>query len=157
MDVRYFALVFGIIFLLVGIAGFVPAFVTPAAGVAAAGSAAASHGMLFGLFPVNTLHNLVHIAFGIWGLFAYRAFRDARTYARSVAVIYGIFAVMGLIPGLNTVWGLVPLYSHNIWLHAALAIVAAYFGWKRERTTRALHTEAGTGRTVEHEELRRTR
>ena len=29
MRTRYFALVFGIVFLLVGIAGFVPAFVSP--------------------------------------------------------------------------------------------------------------------------------
>ena len=29
MDVRYFALAYGIVFLLVGIAGFVPAFVAP--------------------------------------------------------------------------------------------------------------------------------
>jgi hypothetical protein len=130
MDVRYFALAYGIVFLLVGIAGFVPPFVMPPEILPAAGEAAAADARLFGLFPVNALHNLVHIAFGLWGLIAWRGFGPARIYARSVAVIYAVFVVMGLIPVLNTVWGLVPLYGHNIWLHAVLAAVAAWFGWK---------------------------
>ena len=53
----------------------------------------------------------------------------ARLYARGVAVIYALLAVMGLIPGLNTTFSLVPIYGHDAWLHALLAIVAAYFGF----------------------------
>jgi hypothetical protein len=126
--IRYFALVYGIVFLLVGIAGFVPGLVTapqPAADVAVE----EGFGRLFGLFPINVLHNAVHLIFGIWGLAAYRTLSAARVYGRSVAVIYAIFAVMGLIPLLNTTFGLVPLYGHDVWLHILLAIVAAYFGW----------------------------
>jgi Domain of unknown function (DUF4383) len=127
-NVRYFALVYGIVFLLVGILGFVPGLTTPPeAGADVA--VAMEFGRLFGLFPVNVLHNLVHIAFGIWGLAGYRTVSAARIYARSVAVIYAVLAVMGLIPVLNTTFGLIPLYGHDIWLHAMLAIVAAYFGW----------------------------
>ena len=128
MPVRYFALIYGIVFLVVGIAGFVPGLVTmadPAAEVALD----TGFGRLFGLFPINWLHNLVHIAFGIWGLAAYRTFSAARLYARAVAIIYGVLTVMGLIPVLNTTFGLIPLYGHDVWLHALLAIVAAYFGW----------------------------
>ena len=66
----------------------------------------------------------------------------ARLYARGVAVIYALLAVMGLIPGLNTTFSLVPIYGHDAWLHALLAIVAAYFGFAaapevEDRTTRA--------------------
>ena len=131
-SIRYFALVYGIVFLLVGIAGFVPGLVTPpqpAADVAVE----AGFGRLFGLFPVNVLHNVVHLAFGVWGLAAYRTLSAARWYARSVAVIYAIFAIMGLIPLLNTTFGLVPLYGHDVWLHVLLAVVAAYFGWTSVR------------------------
>lgn len=128
MNIRYFAVVYGVVFLLVGIAGFVPGLVTHPAPDAAAPEAV-THGRLLGLFPVNTLHNLVHIAFGIWGVVAYRSVSGARLYARSVAVIYAVFAVMGLIPVLNTAFGLVPLYGHDVWLHALLAAIAAYFGW----------------------------
>lgn len=122
MALRYFALIYGLVFLGAGAAGFIPGLVERSAeGVA--------HGRLLGLFPVNTLHNLVHIAFGVWGLAAYRSLSGARFYARAVAVVYAIFVVMGLIPGLDTAFGLVPLYGHDIWLHALLAAGAAYFGW----------------------------
>jgi Domain of unknown function (DUF4383) len=141
--VRYFALVYGIVFLLVGIAGFIPGLTTPPeAGADVA--VATAFGRLFDLFPVNVLHNLVHIAFGVWGLAAYRTLSAARIYARSVAVIYAVLTVMGLIPVLNTTFGLIPLYGHDVWLHALLAIVAAYFGWA---SVRAEPVPAGTTAT----------
>jgi hypothetical protein len=40
-----------------------------------------------------------------------------------------VLAVMGLVPGLDTTFGLVPIYGHDVWLHALLAGVAAYFGF----------------------------
>lgn len=128
MKTRYFALVMGIIFLVVGILGFVPGLVTEPV---AQGELAieAGHGNLLGLFPVNVLHNLVHLAFGVWGVVVWKSFDASRTYSRSVAIIYAVLAVMGLIPVLNTTFGLVPLYGNDIWLHAVIAIVAAYFGY----------------------------
>ena len=60
---------------------------------------------------------------------AARRLGAAVTYARSVAIIYGVLTVMGLIPNLNTIFGLLPLHSHDIWLHALTALVAAYFGF----------------------------
>jgi hypothetical protein len=119
MKTRYFALIYGIVFLLVGIAGFIPGLVTP---LEADPSLAitASSGHLFGLFPVNLLHNLVHVAFGIGGLVGYRDFPSARLYARVVAIAYAVLTVMGLIPGLKTLFGLVPL----IWARRLAACIA---------------------------------
>jgi hypothetical protein len=37
---------------------------------------------------------------------------------------------MGLIPGLSTLFGLVPLFGHDVWLHALTAIIAAWFGYR---------------------------
>jgi hypothetical protein len=128
MKTRYFALIMGIVFLLVGIAGFIPGL-TMAPMAPASDAMAPAHGVLLGLFPVNWLHNLVHIAFGIWGIAAYRSFAGARGYAKAVAIIYAVLTVMGLIPGLNTMFGLVPLYGNDIWLHALITIAAAYFGF----------------------------
>jgi hypothetical protein len=128
MITRYFSLGLGIIFLLIGIAGFVPGLLQtpePAADVAVT----ESFGRLFGLFPVNVLHNIVHIIFGIWGIAAYRSYSGARGYSRAVAIIYAVLTVMGIIPGLNTTFGLIPLYGHDIWLHALIAVAAAYFGF----------------------------
>ena len=129
MTARNFALVIGIIYLAVGVLGFVPVALTPPPPDAPEVGLRAFHGYLLGLFPVNLLHNLVHIAIGAWGIAAARSMSGARTYSKGLAVIYGVLAVMGLIPGLNTVFGLVPIHGHDVWLHAATAIVAAYFGW----------------------------
>ena len=127
MQTRTFALVLGIIFLIAGAAGFIPGLLTPADEEIALDTL---HGELFGLFPVNIAHDLVHLAFGVWGVIAYRSFGAARAYAKSVAIIYAGLAVMGFIPVLRTTFGLVPLYGHDIWLHVLLAAPAAYFGFR---------------------------
>lgn len=132
MSTRYFALVYGIVFLLIGIAGFFSGLKTTPA-VTPDLTISLGFGLLFGLFPVNILHNIVHLLFGVWGLAAYRAFGAARLYAQAVAIIYAILGVFGFIPGLNTLFGLVPLYGNDIWLHFVLAAVAAYFGFFASR------------------------
>lgn len=91
----------------------------------------AGYGLLFGLFPVNVLHNLFHLGIGIWGLAVAKSMKKSRIYARSLAVIYGVLAVMGFILVLNTTFGLIPLYGHDIWLHGGTAAVSAYFGWAK--------------------------
>ncbi|HJQ15412.1 MAG TPA: DUF4383 domain-containing protein [Allosphingosinicella sp.] len=129
MNTRNFALVFGIVFLLVGIAGFIPGLNQMPHAEHPALKVSANYGQLLGLFPVNILHNAVHILFGVWGLLAYRALAGAKLYARGVALIYAVLTVAGLVPGLDTLFGFVPLFGNDIWLHALLALVAAYFGW----------------------------
>jgi len=128
MSTRSFALIFGIVFLAVGIAGFVPQLVQPAEG-GAMNMGGEDMGMLLGMFPVNLYHNAVHILFGLWGLAASRSASGALTYARGVAIIYALLTVLGLIPATETLLGMVPLYGNDIWLHGLLAVVAAYFGW----------------------------
>lgn len=127
--VRTFALIAGVAYVGVGLLGFIPGVTQPPPSGAPDLAVDAGYGTLLGLFPVNILHNLVHLALGLWGLAASRAFAASRMYARGLAVIYGVLAVMGLIPGLNTTFGLVPIFGHDVWLHALTAIAAAYFGW----------------------------
>lgn len=142
MNTRTFALVLGIAFLLAGVAGFVPGLTSgppPATGMAPGGAspapvaaADAVYGYLLGLFAVNVLHNLFHVAWGAYGIVAYRGgLGAARGFAKVTAVVYGVLTVAGLIPGLNTVFGLLPLFGHDVWLHALIAIAAAYFGFGR--------------------------
>lgn len=127
MNTRTFALIFGIVFLAVGIAGFVPGLSQPLheGHPAVTGNA----GQLLGLFPVNELHNAVHILFGLWGLAASRSLGGAVLYGRGVAIIYGVLTIAGFVPSLQTLFGFVPLYGNDIWLHGLLALVGAYFGW----------------------------
>jgi len=127
--VRYFALILGVVYLLIGILGFFPAALQPPGPAAPDLSVDAGYGRLLGLFPVNVLHNLVHLAVGVWGLSAYRSLGGSVGFARGLAVFYGVLAVMGLIAGLNTTFGLIPIFGHDVWLHALTALAAAYFGF----------------------------
>lgn len=128
MQTRYFALVFGIIYLVVGLAGFIPGLLTRSPDLPPL-AVDALYGRLLGLFPVNVLHSLVHLGLGAWGVAAWRTYGGARGYARGLAIIYGVLTLIGIIPATNTLFGLVPLFSHDIWLHAGTALIAAYFGW----------------------------
>jgi hypothetical protein len=134
MTIRYFALVLGIVFLAVGALGFVPAALAPADDRLIVDIL---HGRLLGLFPVNVLHSLIHVLFGIWGVIAFRTLATSVTYAQVVGVAYAVLAVFGLIPGLQTLFGLVPLHGHDVWLHAVIAIAALYFGFFAERANAA--------------------
>ena len=127
MLTQTFARIYGVVFLIVGVGGFIPGLTQPHSHPNL--TVEAGSGMELGLFPVNVLHNIVHILFGVWGLIAARSFDAARMYARVVAIAYGVLTVMGLIPATNTTFGLVPIYGHDVWLHAVLAGVAAYFGF----------------------------
>ncbi len=129
MNTRTFALLFGVVFLAIGIAGFIPGITTAPHPMHPTLAVDANYGQVLGLFPVNILHNIVHILFGLWGLLSYKSLGAAKGYAKGVAIAYAVLTVAGLIPGLNTMFGLVPLYGNDIWLHALLAAVAAYFGW----------------------------
>jgi glycine/D-amino acid oxidase-like deaminating enzyme/nitrite reductase/ring-hydroxylating ferredoxin subunit len=122
------ALIFGIAYALAGLLGFLPGLVqppdpTPALGVET------GYGKLLGLFPINILHNLVHLAIGAWGIVASRTVLASLQFSRGVAIFYGLLTVLGLIPATNTLFGLVPIYGHDVWLHAASAVVLAYFGF----------------------------
>ncbi len=133
--VRTFALIFGIVYLLVGIAGFIPGVNDHNHAGMPALAVDSFYGRLMGLFPVNLMHNVVHILIGLWGIFGSRSIGGARMFARGVAIVYGLLTVMGLLPApFSTTFGLAPIFGHDVWLHALSAIVAAYFGWvARER------------------------
>jgi hypothetical protein len=137
MKTRYFALIAGIVFLVIGLLGFVPNLLSlPISAPALA--VKTGYGYLFGLFPVNVLHNIVHLVAGILGIVAYRKFVHARLFARGMAIFYAILTVLGLIPATATLFGLIPIFSHNIWFHALTAVISAYFGymiWERELQT----------------------
>ena len=110
-----YARIFGAIFVAVGLLGFVPPLVP--------------NGSLLGLFPVNAVHNLVHVGLGVWGLVAGATLAAAVIYFRGIAIIYGLLAVLGVIPATHTLFGLAPIHGADVVLHAVLAIIAAYLGF----------------------------
>lgn len=127
MNTSTAAMIFGVVFVLAGVSGFFPSPVPPGAPPLAVEH---GHGLALGIFPVNTLHNLVHLLFGVVGIAAARgAIMSARGYFKLVAVSYGLLTVLGLLPATQTTFGLVPIWGADVWLHALLAVAAAYFGF----------------------------
>ena len=126
VNTRTFALVLGLGFIVAAIAGFFPSPPPPDAPPLVMEH---GHGLALGILPVNTLHNLVHLLFGILGLAAYGGMFAARGYARLVAVAYLALAGLGLLPATNTTLGLIPIYGADVALHAVIGLAAAYFGF----------------------------
>jgi Domain of unknown function (DUF4383) len=109
---RIYAIVFGVVYTLVGLAGFL---VAPGL---ATGTLA--------VFPVNAPHNVVHLVVGLLGIAAFMTNRTVE-YARLMAVLFAILAVAGFAP--QPLLGLVPLGGTDILLHAATALLGAVAGW----------------------------
>jgi hypothetical protein len=125
-----FALCAGIVYLLAGLLALVPATLVPPPPGAPPITFALLYGYFLGLFPVNAIHSALHIGVGAWGLAA--ASREARAvaYARGLTVLFGALAVIGLLPGAQTLFGFMPIHGHDVWLHGGTALAALYFGWR---------------------------
>jgi len=108
---QMFALVFGVVYLLVGILGFILA---PDEG-----------DKLFGVFQVNLLHNIVHLAVGALFLAGSAAHGRAKQVNMLVGVVYGLVALLGFANIL--VEDLLDANAADDFLHLASAVLALYF------------------------------
>ena len=125
--IRLLALVLGVVYLIVGIGGFIPGLTDMRDLPTVSGP---SEGNELGIFAVNWFHNVAHILIGLAGLAAYRSYTASRTYALIVGLSYAALAVLGFVTGrVGTLGGLLPLNSADDILHIATAAVLlfAYF------------------------------
>ena len=105
----------GIVFLLVGIAGFIPGITTNLYdGLEFAGND--GNAELLGIFTVSVLHNMVHGLFGIAGLALAKTASGARTFLIGGGAIYIALSLLGLIGGAD--W--IPSNDADNWLHLVL-------------------------------------
>ncbi len=126
---QYFALITGIIFFLVGVMGFIPGFVKETTADMPGLSFTTGAGYLLGLFPINVLHNIVHLLVGILGIVASVTLGSTRLYSGALAIFYGVLTVMGLFPPTQSTLGLIPIFGNDVWLHGLTAAIATYFGF----------------------------
>lgn len=141
MPIRYCALILGVLFLGLGLAGF----------LFSAGSGAADailgpgYGKALGLFPTNYFHNAIRVLVGLWGIAAFTSLSGAITFNQIFALMYAAIAVLGLLPVTNTVFGTMPIYGNNIWVSALTAGIAYYYGFvKPGSLTRGTGLSANT-------------
>lgn len=119
-NVQKAAMVFGVVFLLVGILGFIPGATTNYDELSFAGHH--SEAKLLGIFQVSALHNIVHLLFGIAGLAFARSISAARGYLIWGGVIYALLLIYGLFVDHDSSANFVPLNTADNWLHAVLAV-----------------------------------
>ncbi|HEY8103440.1 MAG TPA: DUF4383 domain-containing protein [Gaiellaceae bacterium] len=113
----------GAVFLLVGIAGFIPGITTNLYdGLEFAGNDGSAE--LLGLFGVSILHNLVHGLFGIAGLALAATASGARTFLVGGGVIYIALWLLGLVGGAD--W--IPSNTADDWLHLVLGVAMIGLG-----------------------------
>lgn len=109
------AWVFGVVFLVIGLAGFVPAL-TPG-------------GHLLGIFDVSPIHNIIHILSGVAALgLASSGEKGAQMYFKVFGVVYALVTLIGFIQG-TTVLGLIGVNVADNLLHLAIAAVSLYAGF----------------------------
>ena len=109
-------LAFGVIFVLVGLAGYVPAL-TP-------------DGKLLGMFAVNGPHNLVHLATGVIALaIAFGSPANLSLFFKVFGVVYALVAVLGFVSGDQPLLGLIAHNTADLWLHVVIAAVSLWIGF----------------------------
>ena len=118
---KTFGMLFGIVFLAVGILGFVP-------GVTTTGSDGMP--MLLGIFMVNTVHSIVHIASGaVFLLASMSGAAAASLWFKIFGLIYAVVAVMGFVVGNGMIFGLISNNPADTWLHVVLAVAMLAIGF----------------------------
>lgn len=118
--VKTAAILFGLVFLVIGILGFVPACTTDLNGMP----------MLLGIFHVNTAHNIVHLASGAIFLLSGMASASAsRSFFKLFGFVYALVAVLGFYYGDQPLLGLISNNRADTWLHVGLAVVMLIIGF----------------------------
>jgi len=126
---KTFGMLFGIVFLAIGILGFVP-------GIAPAGPDGMP--MLLGIFMVNTMHSIVHVVSGAIFLFASMSGAGAaRLWFQIFGIVYALVAVMGFVVGNGLIFGLIANNTADTWLHVVLAVVMLAIGFGTPKTAAA--------------------
>ncbi|HEX8227053.1 MAG TPA: DUF4383 domain-containing protein [Candidatus Saccharimonadales bacterium] len=113
---RKAALATGIVFLLIGLLGFVDAF-TP-------------DGKLLGLFLVDGTHNFVHLLSGLAAVIASQRADWSRLFFKVMGVVYGLVTVLGFLAGDGgQVLGLFHVNTADNFLHLILSAAFLYLGF----------------------------
>jgi hypothetical protein len=140
MVVRGFALIAGLAYLALGILGFVPPLLVR--GLPALGP---FEGFLFGIFAVNWIESLIHLATGVAGVLAFRSYTSSQRFYGIIGIVYLVIFILGIVPGrvssIAIAWirYVVPLnFGDNI-LHLVTFVLAFALYFAAKRVTRGYH------------------
>ena len=125
------ALLVGVVFLLVGILGFIPGITSHYSDLKFAGHN--SDAKLLGIFDTSILHNIVHLLFGVAGIAMSRSWEGARSFLIGGGAIYLVLFVYGAIFHGESGSNWIPVnWADNI-LHLALGAGMVVLGFALSR------------------------
>jgi len=119
-SVQTAAKVVSVVFLLVGVLGFIPGITTNYDTMTFAGHE--SEAMLLGVFQVSILHNIVHLLFGVVGYAMSRTAIGARNYLIGGGIVYLLLTLYGLVIDKESGANFVPVNTADDWLHLVLGL-----------------------------------
>lgn len=137
MKVRYFSLLLGGSLTVVGLLSFLPSWLKAPAYIPTYpvdAGLTSGLGDFLGLFPTNIYSSAFHVIVGLAGVVCYLNGATSKLFAGSVAVLFGLLGLMGIVPALNTTLGIMPLYGANVPFHLGMAAIAVYFGFIQTET-----------------------
>ena len=105
----------------IGALGFLPGITTHLDSIEFAGHE--SGAMLFGLFQVSILHNIVHLASGLVGAFMSWFLRGALIYLAAGGVAFALLGIYGLFVTGEDAANFLPMNTAGDVLHLALGIL----------------------------------
>ena len=117
---RTVALIFGVIYTIVGVAGFINPI---------GGTLGMAPSVLLGFASVNLVHNIVHLALGFWGLAAAGDQARAVSYCQIVGVVLIVLALLGFF--VPNPLGLIPIGGNDPWIHLVSGVILAFAGFAR--------------------------
>ncbi len=120
------AALLGAVFLLVGVAGFIPGITTHYGDMAFAGHN--SDAKLLGIFQISILENIVHLLFGVAGVALAKTWEASRRYFIGGGIIYLVLFVYGLITGNESGANFVPTNAAGDVLHVVLGVAMIGIG-----------------------------
>jgi hypothetical protein len=113
----------GIFYVAIGILGFIPGVTVPS-------SDNPDHGLLLGIFAVNTLHNIVHLALGAFLVWGGLSAANVIMANKIMAVVFGLLVPVSLIAPIAEG---VAINLPDTILHLVSALLTGYFGFMTSR------------------------
>jgi len=108
----------GIVYVLIGILGFIPALVTP--------STQMGQGLLLGIFAVNTIHNVVHLVAGAVLIWAGTSAGLVGTVGKALAAVFAVLVVASFVAPIAE--GVAINFPDTL-LHLVTAVATGYVGF----------------------------
>ncbi|MEV7605158.1 DUF4383 domain-containing protein [Paenarthrobacter sp. NPDC089322] len=126
-DIQVIGLGVGGLLMLVGVLGFIPGITAQYSELRFLGPE--SQALLFGVFQVSMLLNIVQLAVGALGLVMSRTAHGARNYLMGFGSLYILLSIYGLSVGVDSAANFLSLNTVDNWTHMVLGILMITAGW----------------------------